>query len=1649
MAEILVSALLPVLFEKLGSAAFKKLAGYAGIHSEVNKWEASLSEIRDLLNDASQKELTDEYVKGWLNRLQHLAYDIDDVIDDLATDAVGREMNHEGLGAITSKVRKFIPTCCTVKMNRTYETALPDGGGIVGRQDDKERLVNKLLGQETYNQNFSVVPIVGMGGVGKTTLARLLYNDPKVKEYFKTRAWVCVSDEFDILKISKSIFENVTGENKDFADINLLQEALKEQLMEKRFLLVLDDVWSGSDEDWDALVRPLHVGAPGSKIIITTRKDQLLKKLGHDDLYHLQSLSFHEALSLFSQHALGVNSFDSHPMLRPHGEGIVRKCDGLPLALKALGRLLRTKTNEEEWKELLNNEILEDYMFDKKELILLWMAEGFLHQSAASTSTIERLGHEYFEQLLSRSFFQHAPDEESLFMIHDLINDLATSVAGDFFLRLDNEKEKDVRNDALEKHRHMSFVCEEYISYKKFKTLKEARNLRTFLATAVGVKESWGSFYCSSKILDDLLHELPLLRVLRLNSLEIYEVPESIGTLKHLRYLNLSQTKIERLPENICNLYNLQTLIVFGCDRLTKLPKNFSKLKNLRHFDISDTPLLNKLPSGISELRGLQTLSKIFIGDNGFAITKVNNLTSLHGKVSLKGLDKVPNVMHALEGNLSQKRISDLVLEWSDRFAGSQEEALQKDVLNVLKPHKDSLEKLGIEFYGGLEFPNWIGDPLFLRLTHVELRGCKKCTSIPQLGQLPSLKELFIQGMDRLKVVGSEILGTGLAFVSLEILRFQDMEGWELWSTNNGVVDVVFPCLQELSIYNCPNLVEVSLKVLPSLRILKVKESGHGVLRSLVRVDSSVIKLEIGSISGLTDELWGGVMEHLGAVEEVRVERCDEIRYLWESEAEACKVLVNIRTLEVHHCENLVSLGEKEEDNFGSGLISLRTLKVSFCNNMERCICPNSIETLIIFGCRSITSVSFLTIGGKKLKSLLIEECDKISENELGGGVTEKNSVLINSSMSMLNVVEIADWPNLKSVVELSCFIQLTRLRITSCPSLESFPDRELSNLTSLKYMQIVNCPRMDASFPGGFWPPRLCYLGIGGLKKPMSKWGPQHFPASLIELWLFGGSSEEEDDVSSFGQLSHLLPSSLTDLGIAYLEKLESLSMGLQHLTSLQNLYVYGCPTVKDLPESLLDSLLYLSIFGCPNIRCSGIGSYEHRISHIPRVIIKSGDTEDLQRIDAIHVRVEIIKGGPVKAAFIDRMNTYGALLPKGTPSQGYYSQSLQRVHCQTITRGRLKQADQQSILDDFDKRGPGISDSPFAAPHIPVANVAAAPVPPPMDTPASLAVIAIRADMLNRVAALGVGATTTRFKRFLALTSSKRLERQAFQKNFQCLSGSTYKSCEQKWTIDSVPAGSNCLPLAGLEAKFLRRTAFQKHNLLWVTEVHDDLSQIGYDLDSQNRMVSGLVSFLPSHVQSGGFCDVQKEKGYLWRLGWVVLYGAFGRLEMSGSSIGKTSRTLKVSFCNNMELCNCPISIQTLVIYSCGSITSVYLRKTGGQKLKSLVIKKCDKIWKNQLGGGVTEKNEVFINSSMSMLEMVDIKHWPNLKSIVELSSFIHLTKLQIMNCPSLESFPDHEFSNLTSLTGKLKKPMSKWGPQHFPTSLVDLSMGWIVRR
>ncbi|GJX99661.1 putative disease resistance RPP13-like protein 1 [Tanacetum coccineum] len=527
VAEIFLTAFIAVLFEKLASAEVISLARSARIYSQLNKWKKTLSQIQCVLADAGQKQIKERVVLLWLRDLQDLAYDIDDVLDDLTTEAMRRHLNEE---SHSSKVLKVIPTCCTDsslskflygrKMSRRLEeTSLVDESRIVGREGDKEALVGFLLENESCKENVSVVSIVGLGGIGKTTLAQVLYNEDKVKDHFELMAWVCVSDEFDVFNITKAIFQCVDGRNSDFANLNLLQEALKQKISKKRFLFVLDDVWNENYKEWELLQRPFVVGAPGSKVVVTTRKTSITSVMDCVHAYHLDLLSNEEAISLVAQHALGEKNFDKHPTLKLHGEGIMKKCDGLPLALITLGRLLRTKRNDEEWEEVLNSELWylrnesqilpalrlsyydlpahlkqifaycslfsKDYVFDKDELVLLWMAEGFLYQSN-SGKTMESLGYEYFEELKSRSFFQHSAKEKSRYIMHDLLNDLATSVAEEFFFRSDDKLKLYDKTEALEKSRYLSLIrglspIHGFGAYNNFTTFGKARRLRSFI----------------------------------------------------------------------------------------------------------------------------------------------------------------------------------------------------------------------------------------------------------------------------------------------------------------------------------------------------------------------------------------------------------------------------------------------------------------------------------------------------------------------------------------------------------------------------------------------------------------------------------------------------------------------------------------------------------------------------------------------------------------------------------------------------------------------------------------------------------------------------------------------------------------------------------------------------------------------------------------------------------------------------------------------------------------------------------------------------------------------------------------------------------------------------------------------------------------
>ncbi|MED6201759.1 hypothetical protein PIB30_098285, partial [Stylosanthes scabra] len=232
---------------------------------------------------------------------------------------------------------------------------------IYGRDQDVEKIVEFLSRSADSSHHLSVNPIVGMGGLGKTTLTRRIFKDNKVMKHFDLRIWVCVSTEFNTMKILHSIVESVSGHNPNLSTLEALQNKVQEILLGKRYLLVLDDVWS--TEKWEDLKSVLLCGGTkGSAILVTSRIDSVASFMGTWPIHRLSRLSEDDNWLLFKYHAFGSNKVECTELVAI-GKQIVRKCAGSPLASKALGSLLRNKQQEIQWLNVLQSkfwDILEE-----------------------------------------------------------------------------------------------------------------------------------------------------------------------------------------------------------------------------------------------------------------------------------------------------------------------------------------------------------------------------------------------------------------------------------------------------------------------------------------------------------------------------------------------------------------------------------------------------------------------------------------------------------------------------------------------------------------------------------------------------------------------------------------------------------------------------------------------------------------------------------------------------------------------------------------------------------------------------------------------------------------------------------------------------------------------------------------------------------------------------------------------------------------------------------------------------------------------------------------------------------------------------------------------------------------------------------------
>ncbi|KAG4123493.1 hypothetical protein ERO13_D11G330200v2 [Gossypium hirsutum] len=1203
IGEAALSGFLDLLLGKSLDSALKFVANHNQLHQQLKQWQSILPDIQAVLEDAEKKQIKNMGVKKWLEDLQDLAYDVDDILDEFAYEELRLKLKKSQAQASTSNVRKLIPTCftgtsfaptsflfknsmipkvkeITARLNslttrrsslglseilsqaptskgkqpRLQPTSVLDGVvEYVGRHKEKTEMIEFLKGDNS--NGVSVLSIVGMGGMGKTTLAQLVYNDATINQSFHHKAWVCVSVKFDAIAITKAILQSITSESCDYSNLDLLQVKLKEKLSGKRFLLVLDDIWNENYNDWTILRSPFGAG---THIIVTTRLQIVSSIVDPLKAFHLDKLSDDDCLSIFTQQALKAKNFDGHLQFKEIGEKIVRRCNGLPLAAKAIGSMLRTIECHGKWERICESEIWnlpeeqcgiipalrlsyhhlpsnlkrcfaycsilpKDYEFGEEEIILLWRAEGLLQQKAMPQ--IKDLGNQYFQDLVSRSFFQTSSKDKSRFVMHDLINDLAQVVAGEICSKLEGDKKWKFSN----RTRHSSYIVGTYDTVKKFEAFDQVNSLRTFLSLMLTSVYRWP--YLTNVVLVDLLPRLGYLRTLSLSRYKITELPDVFENLKHLRYLNFSYTDIECLPDSLCTLYHLETLLLHWCYKLQRLPSKMENLVNLHYLDIRGANSIERIPFRIDKLTNLQRLSDFIIAKgDGCHIRYLKYLSNLEGDFRLSGLENV-NGEDAGEAKLNEKQgIHRLVLHWSGKFKkASRNKEVEEWVLDSLRPPK-KLEQLVIENYGGAKFSTWIADPSFKNMLSLELRKCKNCKSLPSIGRWLLLKDLSISGLDQVHKIGAELFGENQsnAFASLESLCFDNMLNWEEWDLCEDDEQVSkFPSLHFLSIRKCPLLLGRLPTILQSLQTLDIYECQ----RLVVSISSFPLLCVL------------------------RVEGCEE--------------LVDEGSLSVQKVTSFKVVSVSNISNFN---ISAERIMLRFANS----------EAFYIFGWKELGSLSqiglrlvghrFITIWNcPQLVSLETEEerlqLDKIPGVEY---LTIRDCERLNRlpealhAFPLITIIVLENCPGLVCFAESNFPPALKELWIWNCSGLQYLVDEKENNNKSmssntclLERLEIKCCPSLIWLSSRGDICNRLQHLDIRDCSKLSRLFSNTKLPVMLKKLFIW------DCPVLECITQDFLETIDLESIGIRGAEKIESLPRGLDKLSHLQKIRLNLCPNL------------------------------------------------------------------------------------------------------------------------------------------------------------------------------------------------------------------------------------------------------------------------------------------------------------------------------------------------------------------------------------------------------------------------------------------------------------------------------------------------------
>ncbi|VAH23853.1 unnamed protein product [Triticum turgidum subsp. durum] len=1056
-------------------------------------------------------------------------------------------------------------TVVAVVQDRPQTASMIIQDTLYGRTDIFEETVNRITVGATHT--VSVLPIVGPGGIGKTTFAQHLYNDARTEEHFQVRVWVCVSTEFNVVKLTREILGCIPATQQE-----------------------------------------------GSILLVTTRFPNLAQMVGTVDSLELAGLEPNDFFTFFEACIFGEDKKPEH--YEDEFAGIARKIanklKGSPLAAKTVGRLLHRDLSQEHWNGVLekhqwlkqqkDDDIMpslkisydcipfdlkkcfsycglfpEDHRFTSSEINHFWVAIGIIdsdHQ--ANRNYLEELVDNGF--LMKKEFDWHG----QYYVMHDLMHELSKIVSAQECLNISG---LNFRADAIPQSvRHLPINIEGTYDANfeqemcKLRERIDIANLRTLMIFRLYEEER------IAKLLKDSFKEINSLRVLFIVVKSAQYFPYRFSKLIHLQYLKISTSHPHweiRLPSTLSRFYHLKFLDLNDWLGSSDLPEDFSHLENLH--DLRAESGLHSNIRNVGKMKHLQELKEFHVKKEsmGFELRELGALTELEGSLIICGLEHVATKEEASAAKLLLKRnLKELELFWSGRDGPTTDGG----ILDALKPHSN-VRVLTIVNHGGNIGPSWLCLDIWLTsLETLTLEGVFWNT-LPPFGKLPNLKRLKLKKISGMHQFGLGCGGApGKCSMRLKTVGLYEMPELVKWVVEPNCCP--FPSLEEIRCIDCPNLrvmpfSEVSCTNLRKLEVsgcpkmslpsmphastltdLVVNTGGRGESKTLLSYDGK--KLVVRGYGGAL------ASHNLDKVEDMTVERCDG---LFPEELDGSFVFCSVKSLQL----NVSHFTSKSSSS--KVLNCFPALSMLKIDGSEECVMQfpssSSLQELTFRGCMGLVLVPV--------------------EKENGGGIQQDNSLLQSLTISGCGQL-FCRWPMGMGELDTICPFPASLRELDvwySAPSMKSMA--LLSNLTSLTTLRLIRCSNLTVD---GFNP--LIAVNLRELEVHCENTLAADMLSEVARAKLLpaGYISRLEklnvDNISGLlvAPVCNLLAPALHTLEFKYDRTMESFTeeqeKALQLLTSLKVLSFSYCRVLQSLPKGLhlLSSLKVLVVRGCENIR-------------------------------------------------------------------------------------------------------------------------------------------------------------------------------------------------------------------------------------------------------------------------------------------------------------------------------------------------------------------------------------------------------------------------------------------------------------------------------